>query len=178
MVPPQAAERRSPPTEEISAEQVHEVQPGENYWTISRQHYGAGRYFSALAEYNRHRIPHPERMKPGMIVLIPDARVLYDRYPSLTNGPPEGVSDPDASDRNRFGFFIDENGQPMYRVDQGDTLGEIAQKHLGRSSRWVQIHGMNRDQLPDAGTLKIGMVLRLPRDASQVVLAPDDVTVR
>jgi nucleoid-associated protein YgaU len=73
---------------------------------------------------------------------------------------------------------IDEDGQPMYRVDKGDTLGEIAQKYLGRSSRWVQIHGMNRDRLPDAGTLKIGTVLRLPRDASQVARAPEETVVR
>jgi nucleoid-associated protein YgaU len=157
---------------------IHEVQPGDNYWTISREHYGAARYFAALAEYNKHRIPRPERMKPGMKVLIPDANLLYERYPKLTGGPPDGHSDAGSADATRYGFFVDENGQPMYRVGKGDTLGEIAQKHLGRSSRWVQIHGMNKDQLPDPGTLKIGIVLRLPQDASQVALASDDATVR
>lgn len=157
---------------------IHEVQPGDNYWTISREHYGAARYFAALAEYNKHRIPRPERMKPGMKVLIPDANVLYERYPKLTGGPPDGHSDAGSADATRIGFFVDENGQPMYRVGKGDTLGEIAQKHLGRSSRWVQIHGMNKDQLPDPGTLKIGMVLRLPQDASQVALASDDAAIR
>jgi len=150
-------------------EKVYTVQNGENFWSISRKHYGGGRFFAALAEYNKHRIPRPERMRPGMIVLVPDLQVLLDRYPKLSGA---GEAKPIPSDGGQAGFFVDDNGQPSFRIGKGDTLGSIAQKHLGRSSRWIQIMGMNRDRIPNGNTLKIGTVLRLPADASQVALAP------
>lgn len=150
-------------------EEVHEVQPGENYWTISRQHFGTARYFAALAAYNQHRIPRPDRMKPGMFVLVPEAEVLEQRYPKMA-----GIIDMQPSPESLLkpGYFIGEGNQPMYRIGKGDTLTDIAEQHLGRTARWTQIVGMNRDALKDGNTLKIGMVLRLPRDASQVSLVP------
>ncbi len=159
---------------QVSAETVHEVQRGENYWTISRQHFGTARYFAALAEYNKHRIPRPDRMKPGMFVLVPDSKLLDQRYPKMA-----GIVDAQPSPESLLapGFFI-QNGQPLYRIGKGDTLTEIAENHLGRTARWSQIVGMNRDLLKDGNTLKIGMVLRLPHDASQVVLAPSGETIR
>ncbi|MDB4742916.1 LysM peptidoglycan-binding domain-containing protein [Planctomicrobium sp.] len=150
-------------------EDVHEVQSGENYWTISRQHFGTARYFAALAEYNKHRIPRPDRMKPGMFVLVPSTDVLEQRYPKMA-----GIIDvhPSPESLLESGYFVGPNNQPFYRIGKGDTLTEIAENHLGRTARWSQIVGMNRDILRDGNTLKIGMVLRLPHDASQVSLAP------
>ncbi len=161
-------------TNQIAEETVHEVQRGENYWTISRQHFGTARYFAALAEYNKHRIPRPDRMKPGMFVLVPDSKVLDQRYPKMA-----GIVDAQPSPESLLapGFFI-QDGQPLYRIGKGDTLTDIAENHLGRTARWSQIVGMNRDLLKDGNTLKIGMVLRLPHDASQVVLAPSGETIR
>jgi len=162
-----------PAAEAIPADEVYQVQSGDNYWTISRKFYSSARFFSALAEYNKHRIPVPEKMKPGMYVLVPHVEVLHQRYPQLTGGGPR-----DPAESAPAGFFIDENGQPCYRVGKGDTLTDIAQKYLGRSSRWVQIHGMNQDRLENGKILKIGSVLRLPADASQVVLVPADSEIR
>lgn len=169
------AESRQQAVPETGLESVHEVQPGENYWTISRQHYGTARYFAALAEYNRHRIPRPDRMKPGMFVLIPEDKVLEQRYPQIA-----GIRDmkPSPESLEPSGYFIAPNGQPMYRIGKGDTLTDIAETHLGRTARWTQIVGMNRDILRDANSLKIGMVLRLPHDASQVALAPKGQSIR
>lgn len=159
----------NPSQNNIPKETVHEVQPGENYWTISRQHFGTARYFAALSEYNKHRIPRPDRMKPGMFVLVPDVEVLEQRYPKIA-----GIVDSKPSPESLLapGFFIAPNGQPMYRIGKGDTLTDIAEQHLGRTARWTQIVGMNRDVLNDGHNLKIGMVLKLPHDASQVALAP------
>lgn len=164
-----ATTRTPTPATVKNAEEVHEVQPGENFWTISRQHYGTARYFAALAEYNKHRIPRPDRMKPGMFVLIPQEELLIQRFPTIA-----GIVDSQPSPESLLpaGFFIGNDGQPYYRIGKGDTLTEIAELHLGRTARWSQIVGMNRDILRDGNTLKIGMVLRLPHDASQVRLAP------
>lgn len=154
-------------TNQSDAVTVHEVLPGENYWTISRQHFGSARYFAALAEYNRDRIPRPDRMKPGMFVLIPDVEVLEERYPEIT-----WASYASSKTNEPTGFFIDENGLPAYRIGKGDTLTDIAQSHLGSLTRWTEIHQLNAQALGPRGTLKIGMVLQLPADACQVSLAP------
>lgn len=143
---------------------IHIVQSGDSFWTISREHYGEGRYFKALAAFNQVRIPDPQTIRPGMKVMVPDAAVLQQRYPQLTGGTySPGLNDASAP----AGFFV-ERGQPLYRVGKGDTLSDIAHKHLGRASRWIQIYGMNQGQLAGSASLKVGMVLRLPADASQV----------
>jgi len=153
-------------TVDTASDDVYQVQNGDNYWTISRRFYGSARFFSALSEYNKQRIPDPSKMRPGMYVLVPEMEVLHQNYPHLTGGGPR-----DSSADLPPGFFINEQGQPCYRIGKGDTLGHVAEKHLGRSSRWVQIYGLNKDQIPDGKTLKIGSVLRLPADAAQVSLA-------
>lgn len=161
------------PANESTREEVYQVQPGDNYWTISRRFYGTARFFAGLAEYNKHRIPQPERMKPGMYVLVPDLNLLQQKYPQLTGGD-QGSAEPEQPP----GFFVSQDGHPCYRVGQGDTLTEISQRHLGRMSRWVQIYGMNKERIPDPNALKLGTILRLPADACQVVLAPDGAQVR
>jgi nucleoid-associated protein YgaU len=166
-------QQSSTPQEPLPADDVYQVQSGDNYWTISRQFYGSARFFSALAAYNQQRIPDPSKMKPGMYVLVPHIEVLHQQYPQLTGGGPR-----DPGENQPPGFFVDDAGHPAYRVGKGDTLTEIAQKHLGRASRWVQIYGMNKDRIPDGKTLKIGSVLQLPADASQIQLAPANADIR
>lgn len=152
---------------------IYEVAPGDNYWTISRKVYGAGRYFSALAEYNKPRIEDPDLLAPGMIVLIPTPELLDQRYAAIISSPAPGVGGTDPA-----GFFVDEAGQPMYRVGEADTLSGIAQSCLGRSSRWVQIYGMNRDVIANADALRPGTVLRLPADAAPIALGPSESVIR
>lgn len=161
--------RTTPVTEPVN-EDVYQVQSGDNYWTISRRFYGTARFFGALAEYNRHRIQDPEKMRPGMYVLVPDIEILHRRYPELTGGGQSGTSPEDLV----AGFFVDSEGRPAYRVGKGVTLTDIAQQHLGRATRWVEIYRLNKDHIPDVKTLKIGSVLVLPPDACQVRLAPNE----
>jgi nucleoid-associated protein YgaU len=142
-------------------DELHVVEEGDSYWTIAKEHYSAGRYHSALAEYNRARIPN--KLKPGMKVVVPPAAVLDATFPKLL-GPANAV----IAAKIRPGFFVDSQGRPAYRVGEGDTLSNIAQKHLGRSSRWQEIHDLNADKLKTANALKLGLILQLPDDASQI----------
>jgi len=165
------------------------VEPNDNYWTISRKKYGTGRYFMALAQHNSKVIADPRRMRPGIVLSTPPAAVLEQNYADVIPRPaavdPVQVASsgevPFRAARSTqvtrtaaefgeqdAGFFVHRDGAPMYRVGPEDTLSGIAQRHLGRSSRWIQIFELNRDVLTDGNTLKIGAVLRLPADASQV----------
>ena len=68
------------------------------------------------------------------------------------------------------GILFNEQGYPMFKIGETDTLTSIASDHLGRVSRWQQIYNMNRDQLQSPDKLQIGMLLKLPADASRVPL--------
>lgn len=181
-----------PTTRPLVAGDTYQIEPNDNYWTISRKKYGTGRYFMALAQHNANVIPDPKRMRPGVMISTPTAEALDRTYASLI--PKAGTVDPvqtasvstTASARSTpaaepegdAGFFLAADGAPMYRVGQEDTLSGIAQRHLGRSSRWVQVFEMNRDVLTDGNTLKIGAILRLPADASRVEVVGGSRTFR
>ena len=47
-----------------------------------------------------------------------------------------------------------------YEVQEGDTLGEIASKHLGSARRWREISKLNPKVTPK--NLRPGMTLNLP----------------
>lgn len=155
---------------------IYTVRTGDNYWSISRKAYGTARYYRALDAYNRYRISDPKRMRPGMKVLIPKRRVLVSRYPRFCPGN-QGTGGQLALAKPA-GFFHDSTGRPMYRVGKTDTLGGIAQKHLGRASRWIQIYRLNTGRIKNAKQLTIGTELRLPTDASRIAVAPRRRTIR
>jgi nucleoid-associated protein YgaU len=153
------------------------VQPQDNFWTISRKKYGTSRYFHALAELNKARIPDPSRMRPGMKVSTPSAEVLEEHYGQFL--PPgtrvQVTAAEEASAKSApTGFFVSSDGTPKYRTTEKDTLSDIAARHLGRSSRWIQIYEMNRDKLSSPNQLKVGTELALPGDASNVALSSED----
>jgi len=152
------------------------VQPQDNFWTISRKKYGTSRYFQALAELNKSRIPDPSRMRPGMKVSTPPAELLEERYSQyLPPGTKVQVAAAEEDAKSTpTGFFVKPDGTATYRTGEHDTLSDIAARHLGRSSRWIQIYEMNRDKLSSPNQLKVGIELTLPGDASSVGLSSEE----
>lgn len=162
--------------EGISEGHRYVVQPNDNFWSISRKVYGAGRYYMALAKHNQNTISDPKMMKPGLVISTPNVELLEQRYSDIIPkaGPIDSGS-PVTTTQSRksvsqepAGYFVSEDGAPMFRIGDQDTLTGIARSHLGRTSRWVQILEMNRNVLRDGNELKIGTVIRLPADASRV----------
>jgi LysM repeat protein len=76
------------------------------------------------------------------------------------------------------GILFNEQGYPMFQIGETDTLTSIAADHLGRASRWQQVYNMNRDQLQSPDKLQIGMLLKLPADASRVPLVDRTSSLR
>ncbi|MCC7420947.1 MAG: LysM peptidoglycan-binding domain-containing protein [Planctomycetaceae bacterium] len=148
---------------------LYEVQANDNYWSISKKQYGTYRYFDALAKYNAERVPDPTKLRPGMKVMTPPPQALEARFPEMFGkGGAVTASYVPESESDEPGLFRAKSGQPMYRIGPSDTLTTIARAHLGRQSRWIQIFEMNRDQLNNPEQLKVGAILRLPLDASNV----------
>lgn len=160
------------------------VQSGDNYWKISRKIYKSSRYYQALDYYNRKQIPNPLALKPGMKIRVPNATTLESAYPQLFKNKKVAGSTTSVrpSEKENFskdtGYFRNSAGRPYYRVGSRDTLSGIAHRHLGRQSRWRQIYELNRKQVPDPKSLKIGTVLVLPGDASQVRVVKRSTTLR
>ena len=139
----------------------HSVQPGENYWSISKKQYGSSRFFAALAEWNKRTVPDPRTLRPGTTIELP---AVSELEPLVATASPNGPSPAKSTDTGANGFFLAADGTARYRVGPGETLGSIALKSLGRATRASQIFAMNRDILRSENSLSIGTVLRLPPD--------------
>ncbi|NQV25837.1 MAG: LysM peptidoglycan-binding domain-containing protein [Rhodopirellula sp.] len=95
---------------------------------------------------------------------LTDRSVVVNRRSEIENEP--------------SGILFNEQGYPMFRIGESDTLTSIASDHLGRASRWQQVYNMNRDQLQSPDKLQIGMLLKLPADASRVPLVDQTSSLR
>jgi nucleoid-associated protein YgaU len=182
------------------ADDIYRVMPDDNFWKISRKQYGTARYFQALTRHNQDRVPDPQKLRPGTEISTPPVALLERRYPDLIEKAPAASSAGGLAEhkgtRPRFerpvaagafddvaerktdseatsGYFYNRSGEPMYRVGSDDTLTSIAQRHLGRASRWTEIYDQNRDVLKSPNDLTLGAVIRLPEDASRLSLVPE-----
>ncbi len=163
------------------------VEEGDNFCAISKKIYGSEKYYLALAEHNRSRVADPCRMRPGLIIAAPAKEVLEQQHAALIPKPKAAVEakeeKPHATKKVSAaplpaGIFYDDQGAPWFRVGKGDTLTGIAQAHLGRASRAIQIANRNQDRLQDPNNLRPGQELRLPNDASQVRVVDTEKTLR
>lgn len=51
----------------------------------------------------------------------------------------------------------------IYRVEEGDTLAQIAELAYGDAEAWTRIYEANREQIADPAALEVGAVLRIPK---------------
>jgi nucleoid-associated protein YgaU len=56
------------------------VEQRENFWTISRLHYGSGRYYRALWRANAAKVPAIDGLHVGDVILIPAVEDLDSDY--------------------------------------------------------------------------------------------------
>lgn len=57
----------------------------------------------------------------------------------------------------------DESVYGKYTVKKGDTLGKVADRLLGKASRYTEIFEANRDQLDNPDLIHPGQVLSIPK---------------
>ena len=143
------------------------IREADTYWSISKKVYRTSRYYRALAKHNEKVIPDPRRMRPGTRLEIPSTTELERLYPRMLPGV-RTASATRIDTRQPSGLYIDSNSRPVYRVGSADSLSRVAQRHLGRASRWTEIYDMNRDKLASPTSIRPGMLLAMPTDASQV----------
>jgi LysM domain len=125
---------------------IHEVQAGDDLWSLAEQYYGAGREWRKIAAANSHILSGgPDRLEPGWRLEVP------------------GVKAPDH-----------EAGTATVTVRRGDTLTSIADRELGDGSRWRELFHANRAVLSDPDELAVGMTLTVPSAAGKHVAIVDE----
>jgi len=70
------------------------------------------------------------------------------------------VADSEESAQEEGSTTIDESGQTIYVVAEGDNLWEISEKHYGSGYNWVDIARENN--LTDANIVLVGQKLTIP----------------
>lgn len=98
-----------------------------------------------------------------------DVRSSADTVPDRSGGGGGGGGGdrPDFSNVTSSASTVSGDATPTasaqtYTVKSGDTLSGIAQKQLGKASRWREIFEANRDQIDNPDLIHPGQVLKLP----------------
>jgi nucleoid-associated protein YgaU len=147
------------------------IQPNDSLWTISEKVYGDGKYFKALGQHNKSKLPHADRLTAGTVIDVPTVSDLEHEYPDLCPRQRRSAVVKSRSIANAGGDSRAAGGVRQathtsgdaYVVVEGDTLFDIARYELGKASRWGEIYELNRDVLgEDFDYLPPGLELRMP----------------
>lgn len=147
---------------------TYEVQPNDNYWTISEKLYGTGAYFRALAEHNRSKTARVDRLQPGLAIAAPPVTQLEQSYPDLCPKPNRREAIRSRAAAVTTASFRGDGR--TYVVQEGDTLFTIARNELGKASRWAEIYALNRETLgKDFDYVTPGMSLTMPSKDARTI---------
>jgi len=130
---------------------TYRVAEGDSLSSIATAFYGDAGLWQRLAEANRERLPNPDRMRVGLLLVIPDRQALDGSAVPAPGPGPAAVRDPLVAAEPR-----------IHVVGEGETLSEIAAAHLGSARRWPEIVAANRDRIDDPDRVRPGTELRLP----------------
>lgn len=143
-----AAENTSVPTE--TAARTYDVREGDTLWSISTRLLGDGKRHKELVELNRDRIGAGNALRVGTTLRLPSSSKHASADKPQTIEPRLAVP------------LKNKNGKTIYLVKSGDTLGGIAAKYLGSSSKYDQLLLANTSTLKDEDSLVVGMELMIP----------------
>ncbi|MCF6186892.1 MAG: LysM peptidoglycan-binding domain-containing protein [Desulfobulbaceae bacterium] len=125
------------PAVPVETKKMYTVQAGDTLETIAAMVYGNRYKWSQLVAANQEKLGSPPYvLLVGMQLRVP---------------PPES-----ATPENRAALL---NNDDTYTIQSGDSLGSIARKLYGASSKWSTLYELNRDRLPTPGALQVGQQL-------------------
>lgn len=142
------------PTSRSDADRDYTVARGDTLAILAEIHYGSQAYATFLARANP-QIENPGKLIVGMKLTIPPLPASMVR-----EAKPGGRAE--KKDKSPLNVETDAG---VYVVQAGDSLYRIAEKLLGKASRWPEIHAQNRAVIGDDPThLKVGQRLRIPME--------------
>lgn len=146
-VTPTAAPGNTNPTSPTTMGK-YTIAPGDTFSSIAAKLYGSRSLYHVIEKANPGI--DPRKLKVGQEINVPARE-------AVTN-----IADSVRTTATRITGTIDTTRQ--YRVQPGDTLHRISQKLYGKTKYWAAIYDLNKQAIgPDAGRIKVGMVLDLPQ---------------
>lgn len=130
----------------------HNVKAGENLSEIARHQLGDSKLWPLIRDANPKKVSANGAVRAGVRLLIPQ--------PQQEEDPPAAQT---GSATPRRAHIV---------VKPGDTLSELASKHLGSSRKWQELLEANRDVLTAPEKLSPGMKLKLPATQAPRVEEP------
>ena len=123
------------------------IKKNDSLSKIAKEFMGSGHRWKYLWELNKDRIPNPDKLKAGTVIIIP----IEQEGQKAKLGIEDTVS-PAA----------DESTLRQYTVKQNDSLWKIAQSELGDGNRWKEIYELNKDVIKDSNKLTSGKTILIP----------------
>lgn len=135
-----------------SSQNGYVIQPGDELWSLAEHHLGSGDRWREIIQANP-GLSHDAHLQPGDVISLP------------ASADPAAV--PGADDSSRV------------TVEEGDTLWDLADEHLGEATRWPELHEANRDLVQDPDEIRVGWELVVPdvgtATVDEVPAEPDGV---
>jgi len=153
----QTQSHRSAPA--TPAKATHTVKRGETLWSIAEHYLGSGRRYPEILTLNN-KLLHgkPGFLRPGWVLTLPTGSDAGAEQTSTT---------------------ANDTANSRYTVAKGDTLSEIAQRHLGDARAWPQIFTASRDltqpdgrRMTDPNLILPGWTLVIPTTAEPATQVP------
>ncbi len=120
---------------------AYTVQKGDTMGFIATNFYGSNANRNALYNANLEAFKKTGgKLVPGMVLAIPATLNKVNRIPAPSAG----------------------EGEKLYTVKAGDTLGKIAAAEYGKVNEYKAIFERNSDRLKNANTIYEGQVIVLP----------------
>ncbi len=160
-------------------DRTHTIVAGDSLYAIAKRYYGNGEAWRELAKYNGDRVGKDGTLRPGVKIKLPAAEKLgIKSAKAMPEVKPEVKGDakvqkPTVKPDNKKQDSISKPGETRlaeskptagdktYTVKKGDTLSEIAMNQLGTMKRANEIVKLNN--LKDAGDIRVGMTLKMPK---------------
>ncbi len=172
----------------VPLSRTYTAQAGDTLVTVAQKMLGDGKRWPELQELNKHLPAGPRLLTPGTVLKLPAKTVTPEPQPEKPAPAPEPApapapevdaapSDPEPAPAMpaptaATAAAASKAPAKTYTVQAGDTLYSIAKKTLGDGGRYAEIQALNKDILPDANKLKVGMVLKLPEAAKTTPTQP------
>ena len=159
---------------------THTVAAGETLSDIAAKELGSPNRWEEIVKLNPGL--NPKKLQIGQVLRlaaaaspatsapsVPALKAPAPKAPAATAEekelPPAPVAKADTDDRADDKAAPKASAAPKVRthtVVAGDTLGSIAKKYLGSTTRAEDIYAVNRDVLKSPDALKLGQVLKIP----------------
>lgn len=139
------------------------IADGDSVYKIAKKFYNNGEQWTKIQAANPGKIGPKGEIRVGVLLKIPDVAPLPAGTPAKPETSKPEASKPDTSKSDTSKPDAKTTGSiRTYTVQKGDSLQAIAAKQLKSASRADDILKLNSDQIKNADSIRVGMVLKLP----------------